>query len=150
KRMISDIACALDDFGQDTIPFLLSLVRGRRQNPEACRAALWVLKCFARRQPRVLRDSVPVLRDLLGERDRERRLTALEIFWDMGKEAKAALPDILALVPVASDYEKAFAAGAVYGLTGSVERPLQILLGLWRSRDAAARHRVAVIVGEMG
>jgi len=88
------------------------------------------------------------LRELLGEPGH--RVGVLKILWEMKKEAKDALPDIMALLPIASDFEKTFAAGALYSITESAKLPVSILIETTRSKSAGARFSAVRRLGEIG
>lgn len=147
-RLCSNLADALFSIGPDSIPFLTVLVQSRKKHGGACDCSLIALRDFAMKDPKLLRKPLPVLRELLGEPGR--RVAVLKILREMKKEAKDALPDIMALLPIASDFEKTFAAGALYSITESAKLPVSILIEITRSNSWADRFCAVRRLGEIG
>lgn|SRR5262245_46665110 len=143
-----NITRSLFSIGPDSIPSLTALVQSRKKHPGACECSLIALLNFAMEDPKLLRKPLPVLRELLGEPGH--RVGVLKILWEMKKEAKDALPDIMALLPIASDFEKTFAAGALYSITESAKLPVSILIETTRSKSAGARFSAVRRLGEIG
>jgi len=149
RSLCSRIVDSLFGIGPDSIPSLTILLQSRKKYPFACDRTLSVLRQFAFQDPKLLRKPLPVLREILGEPGARQELV-LRILEVMKQEAKDALPDIMALLPVAPNLEKTFAAAALYSITGSAKQPVSILVEVTRSKSAGDRFNAVRRLGEIG
>ena len=142
-RVVESAVRALDVFGggsEGVVPVLRGLLESECAGVAA--GALWSMEGDASAVLPVL------MRELTGP-DAHRRRVAAEVLARLGPSARDAVPGLARMVGAECAGERVVGAGALWRVTGEVERVLPVLRSAWGERPGV-RAVVAACLVDMG